>query len=220
MTKILASLSFSFRQVFSKPSYILFSFLIFVFVLIFAIWLPNFRFLSHTTTSNIFTFSEKIGIITSTLGGLQTNFSLLSRSLTVLVSFLFAINTSFLVFYLLRSARISKSTGLGISGFILGLIGIGCATCGSVILTALFGIGATAGFIRYLPLKGQEFGIISIVILSFSIHLLAKEIKDPLVCNGKPVSIKSLFKILSWNKLSLIIALTLIIGITVANLGV
>ncbi len=220
MTKILASLSFSFRQVFSKPSYIIFSSLTFVFVLIFAIWLPNFRFLSHTATSNTFTFSEKFGIITSTLGGLQTNFSLLSRTLTILVSFLFALNSSFLVFYLLRAVRLSKSAGLGISGFVLSLIGIGCASCGSVILTALFGTGATAGFIRYLPLKGQEFGIISIAILSFSIYLLAKKIKDPLICNAKPVSIRSLFKVPSWNKLSLIIVSTFTIGTIVANLRV
>lgn len=218
MKEYILTILISFREVFSKPTYILFSSLTFIFVLVFAIWLPNFRFLSHTAASNLFTFSEKFGIITSTLGGLQTNFTLLSRTLILLVSFLFAINSTFLVFYILRATRLSKSAGLGVSGFALGLIGIGCATCGSVILTALFGIGATAGFIHYLPLKGQEFGIISIAILSFSIYLLASKIKDPLVCNAKPFSFRSLFKMPSWSKLSLIIIFTFITGIFVAIL--
>lgn len=218
MKEYILAILISFREVFSRPSYILLSIGVFIAVLVFAIWLPNINFLSHTATSDIFTISQKVGIIGSTLGGLNTNFNLISRTLTILVALLFAINISFLIFYLLRAVKFNRSAGLGLSGFALGLIGIGCASCGSVILTALFGIGATAGFISYLPLKGQEFGIISIILLSLSIYLLAKKIKDPIVCNAKPISFRSLLQIIpAWSKLAFIIIFAFVVGIFVAN---
>lgn len=205
-------------EVFSRPSYIFLSIFIFIAVLVFAIWLPNISFLAHTVTSDSFTISQKVGIISSTLGGLQTNFTTLSRSLTILVAFLFAINISFLIFYLLRAVKFNRSAGLGLSGFALGMIGIGCVTCGSVILTAFFGVGATAIFIGTLPLKGQEFGIISIILLSLSIYLLAKKIKDPIFCRIKPIAVSSFFgRIPSWIKIGALIILAFFIGSLIAN---
>lgn len=218
MKRAILAILISFREVFSRPSYIVLSIGIFITVLLFAIWLPNFRFLSHTATSDTFTISQKVGIISSTLGGLQTNFSLLSIFLTVLVAFLFAINTSFLVFYVLRAARLSKEAGIGTSGFILGMIGIGCATCGSVILSAFFGIGATAAFVGILPLKGQEFAILSILLFSVSIYLLAEKIKDPVLCKIKPIPASSLFgRIPSWTKVVALIILAFFVGSLIAN---
>lgn len=218
MRQAILAILISLREVFGRPSYIFLSIGIFIAVLLFAIWLPNITFLTHTATSDTFTLSQKVGIITSTLGGLKTNFSFSSRTLTILVSLLFAINMSFLVFYLLRAAKLNRFAGLGISGFALGLIGIGCATCGSVILSAFFGIGATAGFIGFFPFKGGEFGIISITLLSLSIYLLSKKIKNPLVCNAKPVKPKSLFnRIPIWAKVSFFILIAFLIGILFTN---
>lgn len=218
MKRAILAILISIREVFSRPSYIFLSIFIFISVLVFAIWLPNVRFLAHTATSDIFTTSQKVGIISSTLGGLQTNFSLLSIFLTVLVAFLFAINSSFLVFYLLRAARLSKEAGIGTSGFILGMIGIGCASCGSVILSAFFGIGATAAFVGILPLKGQEFAILSILLFSVSIYLLAEKIKDPMLCRVKPIPVSSLFgRIPSWTKVVALIILAFFVGSLFAN---
>ena len=209
---------FSFRYVFSKPRYIVLSIAVFIIVLTLAIWLPNLNFLRHITISDTFSSSQKIGIIASVFGSFQTNFTPFSRAITILVSLLFAINFSFFVYFFLRAARFSKETGIGTSGFIFGIIGIGCATCGSVILSSILGIGATAGFIGILPLKGQEFGILSIILLSISIYLLSKKIKDPLVCNAKPATFKSLINAIpAWLKVSAFIFLAFVIGILFAQ---
>jgi len=211
---MLQTFLFSLNQVFSKPRYIVLSITAFIVVVTLAIWLPNLNFLGHITVSDTFSPSQKIGIISSVFGSFQTNFTPFSRAITILVSLLFAINFSFFVYFFLRAARFSKETGIGTSGFILGMIGIGCATCGSVILSSILGIGATAGFIGILPLKGQEFGLLSIILLSISIYLLSKKIKDPLVCNAKPATFKSLIKgIPVWIKLSAFILLAFVIGV-------
>ena len=208
----------SLREVFLRPSYVFLLIIFFLIVIVFSVWLPNITFLAHTATSDTFTPSQKFGIIFSTIGGFQTNFNPLSRTFVILVALLFAINTCFLIFYVLRAAKLSLSAGLGTGGFMLGLIGVGCVSCGSVILTAFLGIGATAGFIGILPLKGVEFGILSVVILSFSVYHLAKKIKDPLVCRAKPATFKSLMSFVPiWLKILVFIAIAFIAGIVIAG---
>ena len=71
---------------------------------------------------------------------------------------------------------------MGLGGIIAGFIGVGCAACGSVILSSIFGIGATAGFIGFLPLKGQEFSLLAVGILGFSNFMISKKILDPAIC--------------------------------------
>ena len=215
---MLQTLLFSLSQVFSKPRYIALSIVTFAIVITFAIWLPNINFFAHTTTSDTFTLSQKIGIISSVFGSIQTNFTPISRIITILVSFLFAINISFFTFYFLRAAKLNKEAGIGTSAFLLGMIGIGCATCGSVILSSFLGVGATIGFLGVLPLRGQEFGLLSIVLLSISIYFLSKKIKDPLVCNAKPVTFKFLIKVIPvWLKVALFILLAFIAGTIIAG---
>lgn len=208
----------SFSQVFSKPAYIALSIVTFAIVITLAIWLPNINFLHHTAISDTFTLSQKVGIISSVFGSIQTNFTPLSRSITLVVAFLFSINISLFVYFILRAARLSKEAGIGTSGFILGMIGVGCASCGSVILSSFLGIGTTAGFIGILPLKGQEFGLLSIFLLSISIYLLAKKINDPIICNAKPATFKSLFKnVPVWLKIAVLIVLGFIAGSVIAS---
>ncbi len=212
------SLIFSFRQVFSKPRYIALSILTFIIVITLAIWLPNLNFLHHIVISDTFSSSQKIGIISSIFGSFQTNFTPLSRAITLIVVFLFSINISLFVYFILRAARLSKEAGIGTSGFILGMIGVGCASCGSVILSSFLGVGAAAGFIGTLPLKGQEFGLLSIFLLSISIYFLSKKIQDPLVCKVKPSTFKSLIRAVpAWLKIAAFIVLAFILGIIIAN---
>ena len=58
---------------------------------------------------------------------------------------------------------------------------MGCAACGSFLLTSLTLAGAS-GVLTLLPLGGSEFGIIGAVLLALAIYMTAKKIQDPLVC--------------------------------------
>ncbi len=170
-------------SVFKNFRYITLSIVIFALVLLFAIWLPNLSFIWNIIVSETLSVTQKSGILISSLGALGTNFTPLSRLLTILVAFLFSINISLFTFYFKRKIVLGKTVGISAGGILSGLLGVGCAACGSVILSSIFGIGATAGFIGVLPLQGQEFGLLAIGILGFSNLLILKKIQKPLICN-------------------------------------
>lgn len=151
-------------------------------LLVFAVWMPNLSFVKEIITSSFFSVSEKISILWSSLGAFQTNFRPFGRITLVMISLLFGLNMSLFSFYIKRRVKLQKEAGISFGGVVAGMLGIGCASCGSFILTFLLGASVSAALIGFLPLKGQEFAILGIVILIFSIISIAKKIQEPLVC--------------------------------------
>jgi len=76
-----------------------------------------------------------------------------------------------------------RSAGTSLVGMITGLLGVGCASCGSVILSSVFGVGATAGFIGVLPLRGSEFGLLGVALLLWANYSIALKVQQPLICS-------------------------------------
>lgn len=177
----------SLKEVLGRPEYVALAVAVFLAVTLFAIWLPNITFVAKMTTSSSFTLGQKVSILGSSLGAIQTNFTFLSRILTIIVAALFAVQISVITYYLKRRINLQKAVGISGIGMMSGLLGVGCAACGSVVLSALFGATATAGFIGILPLKGQEFGLLSIAILVFSLFLTIRKIQNPLTCAIEPL---------------------------------
>lgn len=64
-----------------------------------------------------------------------------------------------------------------------GFVGIGCASCGSVILASVLSLVGAGGVVFLLPLHGVEFNLLAIALLSYSAWRLAKKLRDPLVCD-------------------------------------
>lgn len=87
-----------------------------------------------------------------------------------------------MIFYLRRRISLEKNTGVGWIGMILGFLGVGCTSCGSLVLSSIFGLAATASFIGILPFRGLEFGILGALLLLFSTYLIVKKIQNPLLC--------------------------------------
>lgn len=175
----------AFITVFKRPWYILLAGLITLTLLLLAIWIPNIPFVSHVIESNIYALQAKAGILVASLGFFKTNFTVLTQSVTITVAVLTGINVAMVVYYLKRRIELEKSVGTGAMGTIVGVLGIGCASCGSVILSSIFGLSATASVLGVLPFKGAEFGLLGIVILVVAIYLVSKKIQNPLVCNIK-----------------------------------
>lgn len=149
---------------------------------LFSIWLPNLSFVREITFSSFFTITQKISILLSSLGAFQTNLRPFGRVALVIASLLFGLNVSLFSFYLKQRVKLEKEAGVGLGGIILGILGVGCASCGSFILTLIFGASASIAFLGLLPLKGQEFAILGILLLGLSIVLITKKIQEPLVC--------------------------------------
>ncbi len=171
------------KKVLRNPWYPIIGVIAGILLLLVAIWLPNLSFIGSTMASGYLSFGEKAGILISSLSALGTNFTPLSRALTITLAVLFAVDAAFLAFYLRTRFRLERSAGVGIGGVILGLLGVGCASCGTVVVSAFLGAGATAGFLNILPLKGQEFGFLGVGFMAFGIVLTARKIESPAACD-------------------------------------
>ena len=175
-----------YREILCSPKYTLLALILTILLFVFSVWLPNLGLIRDVVFSNNFTFLNKIIFLWNSLGAVTTEFSALSATLLVVISILFGLNISLTVYYFKRRVTLQKAGGMSIAGMLAGLIGIGCASCGSVILSTFLGVGATAAFTGFLPFGGQEFSILAIIILAASLYVTGKKIADPLVCGISP----------------------------------
>ncbi len=171
------------KKVIRRPGYLIFGIAAGGALLLAAIWMPNFSFIGSTVTSPSLSFGEKASILVSSLSALNTNFTPLSRILTIVLAALFAVDATFLALYFRTRFRLERSAGMSVGGIVLGMLGVGCASCGTVALSAFLGAGATAGFLNILPFKGEEFGILGAILMAFGIVLTARKIAQPIVCD-------------------------------------
>tara|TARA_B100000508_G_scaffold101355_1_gene79799 strand:- start:6422 stop:6970 length:549 start_codon:yes stop_codon:yes gene_type:complete len=119
-------------------------------------------------------------------GSPGTNFTFLSATYTVLIAVLFGLQVTLLTYYV-RSIR-SKITNLtsvgasGIGGLVSGFFGIGCAACGTFLLSSILVLFGAGGLLAWLPFGGEEFGLIGVGLLLYANHIIVKKINAPLVC--------------------------------------
>ncbi len=169
-------------KVITNPKYLILSISITLLVIAFAAWLPNLHLITNAMTSGSMTLWQKTNLLTSLLGSLQTNFTPLSRTVTFISAGLAGVQVSLLIYYVRQTAQIQQSMGMSALGVATSMLGVGCASCGSVVLTSLIGFGSATAILGFLPFRGQEFGFIGISILLLSIVYTMKKINQPLVC--------------------------------------
>lgn len=170
-------------KVFRRPAYVLLTLGISAFVFAFSTWFMNLRLLGSVIGSPDYSFSQKLALPISLLGSIATNFTLLSSSYTIAIAILFGMYISMLTYFLKQ--RIKEvgqgEVAAGFLGLTSGVLGVGCAACGSFLLTSLSLVGLS-GVLTFLPLRGGEFGIIGALLLGVAVYLTAKKIQNPAVC--------------------------------------
>lgn len=176
-----------FRKVFTKIPYILLAALIAFVALSVAILVQNTAIIIRVFQSSELVLSAKFAFLGSMYGLLFTNFTVFSALYTVSIALLFGINSALLTYYIRRrqSQTIRSNTSghtAGILGTVSGVFGVGCAACGSVIISGLLSLVGAGWLLALLPLRGAEFGLLGMILLSYSVYQLCKRINDPLVC--------------------------------------
>lgn len=171
------------QKVFRKPAYVIFALVVSALVFVLAVWLPNIRLVAGIVSSPDVPFVSKIQLPLSLLGSIGTNFTPLSATYTIVIAFLFGMYIAMITYFLKRRIKEVGQGGVatGFLGITSGVLGVGCAACGSFLLTSLSLVGASS-VLTFLPLGGNEFGIIGAVLLALAIYMTAKKIIDPLVC--------------------------------------
>lgn len=155
-------------------------------VFAFAVWFPNFSLIVSIMGHPGVSFADKLDLPISLLGSIVTNFTLLSASYTIAIAVLFGMNVSMVVYFLRRRIDEVKHAGLatGLFGITSGVLGMGCAACGSFLLTSMLAFAGASGILAFLPLRGGEFGMLGVLLLGIALYMTAKKIQDPAVCTN------------------------------------
>ncbi len=163
--------------------YVLLAIIVGLSVFGFAILLPNLQLISLVFGDSSVSLGDKLGL----LGSITTNFMLLSAITTVVISLLVGANVA-LVLYLYRRKRAGLNKGgvaVSTFGTIVGIFGVGCAACGSLILTGLLSAVGGITVLAVLPFKGQELGIVGVAALLYATYFLVQKIIRPITCEIK-----------------------------------
>lgn len=170
--------------VIQKYSYILLAALIGFIVFAFSVLLPNFTLIHLVWLSESTSLADKFILPLTLLTSITTNFTVLSAITTIMISFLVGVNVGLMV-YLYRKQKATLSRGgIAISGMgvFLGMFGVGCAACGSLILTTLLSTVGGIGVLSILPFQGQGLGIIGVFALLYATYFLLRRIIQPITC--------------------------------------
>lgn len=156
------------KGVFRRPGYLTLAVLVAVLVMGVLLWLFNIGLLITIWQSGSITLYDKLLFIPQGYASLFTNFDSPAAASVVLVSTLAGINAA-LAIYIYRSARKITGSGKGAGAVLAGVIGSGCAVCGTGILGPIFAaFGAT--------ISASLSGIIGLVANIAAIALLAYSI--------------------------------------------
>jgi hypothetical protein len=178
--------------VFKEWPYVLLAIVVALLVFLLATWLPNLGLIWQIAVSPSVELLDKAKVLASLVGSITTNFTAFSGLYTIIIAVLFGTNTAMVTYYVrqrmrskMRMGQAGAATGLG--GLASGFIGVGCAACGSFVLGPVLGFVGATSIIAFLPFQGEEFGVLGVVMLGFSIILVARKICEPLAC---PVAIE------------------------------
>ena len=188
MRRLLANLRAAFRQVFAHSSYIALAGALAVLAFLLAVWFPNLGLIAQVFSDSNAPLAAKLGIVLSLLGGIGTNFSLLSAGYTIAIAVLFGIAIA-MIAYSVKQRRIAaagRSIAVGSGAVASGVLGVGCAACGSLILGVVLPSLGASGALAALPLNGEEFGILSVALLFVSLLLISNNLAQSIACPLAP----------------------------------
>ena len=174
-------------QVFSNGWYVLLAALSALATFVLTTWLGNLGLVWQIATSEWLPLVDKARILVALIGSIGTNFTLFSASTAVAIAALFGMNIAVMTYdFRERRMRTIQSgqvvTVASLGGLTSGLFGIGCAACGTFVLSptlAFLGIGT---FAALLPFGGDEFGALGIGMLGLSLVLCARKIGQSATC--------------------------------------
>ncbi len=128
-------------------------------------------------------FNKRLLLSLSTLFDFENKFTAGALILAILGSFLGGINLSLAYTYMRLRGEVLLHSGLysGL-GLLFAFFGIGCAACGTALLSVILGFFGFSAMLSLLPYQGQEIGYIGLIILCIATYTLAHKVAVPNVC--------------------------------------
>ncbi len=126
---------------------------------------------------------KRLNLFISTVFDIKNTFTAGALILAVLGSLLGGINLSLAYTYMMLRGEVILHSGLysGI-GLLFAFFGVGCAACGTALLSVILGFFGFSAMLSLLPYQGQEIGYIGLIILCIATYTLAHKVAVPNVC--------------------------------------
>lgn len=128
-------------------------------------------------------FGKQISLSLSTLFDITNTFTPGALILAVLGSLLGGINLSLAYTYMRLRGEVLLHSGLysGV-GLVFAFFGVGCAACGTALLSVVLGFFGFSAMLQLLPYQGQEIGYVGLIFLCIATYVLSKKVAVPNVC--------------------------------------
>ena len=167
-------------KVFRRPAYVVSTASLALASFIFLAFLPNYRAIVFVFDDGGLTLGLKINFLVYLILSVAESISFFSIINTAVVSVLFGINAVLIIYVWRRrfAGLNGKMAASALGGVGAGALSAGCAVCGSFALSAILSVFGAGGALALLPLRGGEFGILSVALLSASIYMIAHKIAD------------------------------------------
>lgn len=181
------------KAVFGRTPFLLLAFGVAASVLVLAAWLPNLGLVWQIALLGSASLAEKATILIALTGSLVTNFTAFSAFATIVISGLFGANVAAIVYLVRQRHRRSALSGstnatTSLAGLVSGVVGVGCAACGTLVLGPLLSFMGGATLTSLLPFAGEEFTILGIVLLAASLIVTVRRIAQPVSCDIESAS--------------------------------
>lgn len=125
----------------------------------------------------------KVQLFFSTFFDIGNSFNTSSIILAVLGSLIGGINVALAYTYMKERGSMIRRSGLysGV-GLFFAFLGIGCAACGTALLSFVLGLLGFSTMLSLLPYNGEEIGYIGLLILCVATYSLSQKVSAPNVC--------------------------------------
>lgn len=148
------------------------------FVVVLTVALPNLKLLRFVFDESEFSIGLKLRTAAEVLWNGRIVFTHEGGWVALPLAVVFGLNAALVTRYMRDQVNVNHAAGVSAVGILIGLLGIGCVACGSIVLTSLLGLGIVAA----LPFGGQEFAWIGLVVTAAATFNIAAKIAEPAVC--------------------------------------
>lgn len=130
-----------------------------------------------------FSLIKRISLFFSLFFDITSTFTAGALILAVLGSLLGGINLALAYVYVqVRGQMLMKSGLYSGLGLVFAFLGVGCAACGTALLSVILSFFGFSAMLDVLPYQGQEIGYIGIIFLCIATYTLAHKVMAPNVC--------------------------------------
>jgi hypothetical protein len=176
------------RHVLSIPRYAVLAGLAAVVALSAFVLSQNLPLVSDVVVGGSLPLGARLRVLVALYPFLGTSYSALTGGTLLLVAALVGVNLAMVAYHVGVHGLGARKGGGSAVGVTLGMLGAGCAACGSALLAGLFSLFGVSGLLLLLPFEGLELSLLALVSLVLSMYWIADGIRGGDV-NGCPVDV-------------------------------